>query len=296
MATRSAGPDIPPVVVIVGETGSGKTALAIALAKHFDGEIICADSRTVYKGMTIGTAKPSSEEQAGIPHYGLDLVEPGEQFTAYDFQQLAYRMIAEIAGRGKLPIIVGGTGLYIDAVLYDFQFRKKPSAKERAVLESLPTEALQQKIGELGYDLPENATNRRHLIRLLEAGPSPNQPREPRHRTLVLGLRVPLDQLHQRIEARVELMITRGLSEEVETLLERHHGSEALKAPGYKAIARYVSGEIGLEQAKQQFVRDDLRLAKRQRTWFKRNTHIHWLDAEHRLDEAVDMATTFLAS
>src|SRR5436305_1232916 len=120
MASRTSRPNQSPVVVVLGETGSGKTALGIKIAKQYNGEIISADSRTVYRGMDIGTAKPSLAERQGIPHHGFDLVSPGEHFTAYDFQVLAQRLVADISAQGKLPIIVGGTGLYIDGFIYEF--------------------------------------------------------------------------------------------------------------------------------------------------------------------------------
>lgn len=294
MATRSTRPDQPPLVVIVGPTASGKTALALELAKRYDGAIICADSRTVYKGMDIGTAKPSAEEQAAIPHYGLDAVEPGEPFSAYDFQQLAGRVTADIAAAGKLPIMVGGTGLYIDAVLYDFQFRKSADPNQRQKLQELSVDELQRQVVAAGYPLPENSQNRRHLTRLLESGQAPQQGRRLRPNTLVLGLRPDADQLRERVTNRVDAMIEAGLAHEVKGLIECFGSVEALRAPGYKAFAGYLEGQISLDEAKQQFVRDDLRLAKRQRTWFKRNADIHWLDNRDVLTEAVALITTFL--
>lgn len=294
MASRTSGSDEPPVVVIVGETGSGKSALAIELARRFDGEIIAADSRTVYRGMDIGTAKPTAEERQGIPHYGLDVIEPGGQFTAYDFQQLAKNLVTGIAGRNKLPIIVGGTGLYIDAFLYDFVFRPKPDDAVRADLQLLSISELQKRILAAGLEFPENAQNPRHLRRLLEAGAAPAQPKIPRPNTLVLGLRVPRDRLEQRITERVETMFASGLINEVKTLLDRYGDVEALRAPGYKAVGAYVRGEIDLKEAKRRFIRDDLRLAKRQRTWFKRNPSIHWLDGEDKLEQAAELMSAFL--
>jgi len=294
MAPRNPGSNSAPLVVIVGATASGKTALAIELAKRFNGEIICADSRTVYKGMDIGTAKPTTEERQGIPHYGLDEVEPGESFTAYDFQQLAYRRIAESVTRGKLPIIVGGTGLYIDGVLYGFTFRALPSAAKRAELQGLSVEILQQMVVAAGYDLPASASNKRHLTRLLESGPAPKQDRILRPRTLVVGLRLPDDELKERITLRVAHMFDGGLVNEVQKLLEHYGSVEALRAPCYKAVAAHLSGKISLQEAKTQCIRADLDLAKRQRTWFKRNADIHWLSDRDTLTEAVDLITTLL--
>lgn len=294
MVSGTSRSDEPPVVVIVGETGSGKTALAVELAKLFDGEIIAADSRTVYRGMDIGTAKPTAEERQGIPHYGFDVVEPGDQFTAYDFQQLAQQLTLDIASRNRLPIIVGGTGLYVDAFLYGFSFRPKPDEEVRATLQQLPISELQERVLAAGMQLPENSQNPRHLIRLLEAGAPPAQSKAMRPNTLVLGLRVPHADLEQRVAARVESMFAAGLVDEVKALVRRYSGAEALRAPGYKAVGAYLRGESDLEGAKRMFARDDLRLAKRQRTWFKRNPNIHWIDGENKLEQANVLVSAFL--
>lgn len=294
MVSGSFRSDEPPVVVIVGETGSGKTALAVELAKLFDGEIIAADSRTVYRGMDIGTAKPTAEERQGIPHYGFDVVEPGDQFTAYDFQQLAQQLTLDIASRNRLPIIVGGTGLYVDAFLYGFSFRPKPDEEVRATLQQLPIPELQERVLAAGMQLPENSQNPRHLIRLLEAGAPPAQSKVMRPNTLVLGLRVPHADLEQRVAARVESMFAAGLVDEVKALVRHYSGAEALRAPGYKAVGTYLRGESDLEGAKRMFVRDDLHLAKRQRTWFKRNPNIHWIDGENKLEQANVLVSAFL--
>ena len=294
MEPKRFRPDQPPVVVITGVTGSGKSALAVALARRFNGEIIAADSRTVYKGMNIGTAKPTAEERQGIPHHGFDVVEPGQQFTAYDFQQLAYKAVADIVARGNLPIIVGGTGLYIDAFLYDFQFRPRPGQEMRAALQQLAIDDLQKRVQQAGLPMPANARNPRHLARLLESGTAPSQPREIRQHTLVLGLSVSQGELRRRIEQRVEAMFAAGLIEEVSGLVRRYGDSEALRAPGYKAVAAYLRGDISRSAAKQQFIIDDMRLAKRQRTWFRRNKDIRWLHAPGRLDQAAELVSVLL--
>jgi len=294
MSPDSAHADDPPVVVIVGETGSGKSALAVELAKRYDGEIIAADSRTVYKGMDIGTAKPPVAERQGIVHHGFDVVPPDGQFTAYDFRQLANKEIVDITGRGKLPIIVGGTGLYIDAFLYNFAFRPPLENRLRDDLRSMTVPELQARIRAVGLPLPVNATNPRHLARLLESGQPPRQDRVLRSRTLVLGLRLERPELEQRIVQRVEDMFAAGLIEETARLHAQYGGIEALRTPGYRAVVAYLSGALSVDEAKQQFVRADLHLAKRQRTWFKRNNDIHWLGRPEMLQEAVDLVTTRL--
>ena len=157
-----------PLVVITGPTASGKTSLAIRIAKKFNGEIICADSRTVYKGMDIGTAKPTKEEQAGVPHWGIDLVEPGERFTVADFQEYAYKKIDDIRSRGKLPMLVGGTGLYIDAVIDGYEFSGDADCKLRKRLEEMTLDDLYEYCTKNNINLPENKKNKRYVIRSIE--------------------------------------------------------------------------------------------------------------------------------
>jgi tRNA dimethylallyltransferase len=247
-----------PLVAIVGETASGKSALGLELTQRFNGEIICADSRTIYKGMDIGTAKPSQNERELAVHHVLDVVTPDKKFSVKQFQVMAKDLIKDISDRDKLPILVGGTGLYIDSVLFDYQF---PEAER-------------------------DERNPRHAR-------SDQRDRETmRENTLVIGLRVSRDVLEARITARVEKMMDEGLLVEIEGLAGTY-GWEApgMLAPAYKAFRGYFEGTISLAEAKVLFVKNDLQLAKRQRTWFKRNHSIHWLDDP---SEAVDLVTTFL--
>ncbi len=281
-----------PLIAIVGETASGKSALALELGERYDGEIIAADSRTVYKGMDIGTAKPSTEERAGVPHHLIDVVEPGQAFTVADFKQLANEAIENIHRRGKLPILVGGTGLYADAVLYDFEFRPKAKPAVRERLSKMSVEELQAELTARGIPLPLNNQNHRHLIRALETGGQSATRKPLRDNTLVLGLQIEREILGKRIETRVGQMVRQGFVEEVQKLFGRYPaGIEALKAPGYKAFYKYLQGEVALEEAKKEFVQADISLAKRQRTWFKRNPDIHWISS---IDEAVRLTDSFL--
>jgi tRNA dimethylallyltransferase len=251
-----------PLIVIVGETASGKTALAIELAEKLGGEIICADSRTVYRGMDIGTAKPTLEERARVPHHLLDVVNPDETFTAADFKRLANQAIDDIASRGKLPILVGGSGLYIDAVLFDYSFADSGAARD-----------------------PQNP---RHAAK--EAAGSKS---ELRPNTLVIGLTVEREVLRERITNRVDAMVRAGFMNELKELAAKYGwDAPALQAPGYKAFRGYLGGSLNVDEAKALFVQNDLQLAKRQRTWFKRNDSIHWLPNRY---EAVEIATTFLS-
>lgn len=282
----------PSLIVIVGQTASGKTALAIEVAKLFDGEIICADSRTIYRGMDIGTAKPTAEEQAAVRHHLIDVVEPDETFSAAEFKKLANKAIEDISSRGKMPILVGGTGLYVDAVIYDFKFRSAADTDLRKQLEIKTVEELQAEIVRLGYVMPENERNKRYLIRTIESAGEVSVRGKLRPNILVIGLTVDREILQDRIKARVDQMVSGGFVEECKTLVEKY-GPDApgFKAPGYKAFIPYLNGEIELEEAKARFVSNDLHLAKRQRTWFKRNISIQWF--AHR-SEAVEYLTTIM--
>jgi tRNA dimethylallyltransferase len=284
----------PPLIVIAGETASGKTALAIKLAQQFNGEIICADSRTIYKGMDIGTAKPTAEERAAVPHHLLDVVSPAQPFTVADFKELALAAIKDISARGRIPFLVGGTGLYIDAVVYDFDFTNPPNPQERARLQAMTIQELQQEIQNKGYDLPKNIQNPRHLARVIETEGRIASPQntELRPNTLVIGLTIDKDILKRKLAARVEHMIAEGFTDEVRALFAEYPSdTPALQSTGYKAFRRYLTGKISLEQAKADFVRNDFQLAKRQRTWFKRNKSIHRL---RKQEEIEDLITTFL--
>jgi tRNA dimethylallyltransferase len=247
------------LVVIVGQTASGKSALAMDLALKFKGEIICADSRTVYKGMDIGTAKPSKEDRKLVKHHLLDVVKPDQRFTAADFKQGATKAIDAIVAADKLPIMVGGTGLYIDAVLYDFGFSDGA-----------------------GRD-PENP---RHAAK----GSGSSKPL--RENTLIIGLEIDQETLRERIEKRVEHMVEEDFVEEVNSLLDKYGEDEsAFNAPGYRPFIKHLNGQLSLEEAKQKFIQNDMQLAKKQKTWFKRNKSIHWASSSL---EAVALTTTFL--
>jgi tRNA dimethylallyltransferase len=283
-----------PLIAIVGETGSGKSALGLHLAERFGGEIVCADSRTVYKGMDIGTAKPTAEERAAVPHHLLDVVEPDQPFNAAQFKELAVASIDDIHGRKKLPLLVGGTGLYIDAVIFDYAFLPPHAPDERDALAGKSVDELQAILKERGIALPENARNPRHLIRAIETNGAVAVKKGLRPGTLVLGMRRSRDDLERRIAARVEVMADAGLADEVRRLVGQYgENTEAFRTPGYTAFIRYIHGELTIEQAKAAFVRSDLDLAKRQRTWFRRNKYIQWIESP---DEAVKIVARFLGT
>lgn len=282
------------LVVIVGETASGKSALGMELAQIHYGEIICADSRTVYKGMDIGTAKPSLSDQKMVKHHLLDEVLPSEKFNVAEFKRLATVAIKDISGRGKLPIMVGGTGLYIDSILFDFQFRKPANIEMRKQLENMTVEELHTEINKLNLEPPNNPQNPRHLIRTIEASGELSARSELRANTLVLGLSVESEVLKTRIHDRIIDMVELGLADEVAMLASRYPANtEALQAPGYKSFMKYIASESSLEEVTAAFEQYDLRLAKRQRTWFRRNKSIQWISD---YDEAKSLVQKFLSN
>lgn len=289
-------PDKTPLIFIVGETASGKTAAGIKVAQKVGGEIICADSRTVYRKMDIGTAKPTKQERKLAAHHLIDMVEPGETFSAAQFKALAEKCIQEISNRGKVPIIVGGTGLYIDALLYNFQFSSKADTTYRRQLEQMSDEELTTLLHTKNIDTKGlNTKNRRHVIRTIERGGEMSSDRILRKNTLVLGLSLDRETLQQRIEARVEQMFADGFLDEVKHLA-RIYGwnTEAMSGIGYRVAREHLEGRSTEEEAMQAFIKRDLSLAKRQRTWFKRNQHIEWLnDPELLITKAVEFTERF---
>lgn len=268
----------PPLVVIVGETASGKSALGMEIAQEFNGEIIAADSRTVYRGMDVGTAKPTKDDQKRVPHHLIDVVAPNEQFTAGDFKRLANEAIQDIRSRGKLPVMVGGTGLYVDSVIFDFDFAPKGDPKLRLELEVLTSDELRRRVQELGAT-GIDMNNRRHMIRFLETGGTPKNNNQLINDVILVGLKLSKQELRRRIDLRVEQMFRAGLRKEVDELANRY-GWDAPGMEGiiYKLFRSYKDKKISMSEVKRQFAQKDYLLAKRQRTWFKRNPHITWFD------------------
>lgn len=280
------------MIVIVGETASGKSALAMDLAKRFNGEIICADSRTVYKGMDIGTAKPSLKDQARIKHHGLDLVNPDQKFAAADFKNLADKTINDISKRGKLPIMVGGTGLYIDAVLYDFEFLPKAPSSERNRLKNMNIEQLRNEVMRKSLPMPENAYNPRHLQRVIETTGQSKIKHGLRPNTLILGLAIERNELKRRIETRVNLMLKTGLLREISILSSRYGWDvEAMTGLGYRELKDYSMDAQSLAEIQERIIQSTMNLAKKQRTWFKRNPRVQWFSAA---DSALAFAENWL--
>lgn len=276
-ASLSAPLDGLPLVFIVGPTASGKSSTAMRIAEEFDGEIICADSRTIYKYMNIGTAKPSEEDRARVPHWGLDLIEPGERFTAADFKYYAQRKVYEIRERGHLPMIVGGTGLYVDGVLFDYEFIQ-PDAELRERLGRLSLEELIKYCLDNNVSLPKNQQNRRHLISAIERqNISVERLNEPIANSLVVGITTNRDELKARIAARAEQLFETGMVEEAKMLGKKYGwDSEAMTGNIYRLVRQYLDVEFDEAELKKRFITSDWQLAKRQLTWLKRNQFIHW--------------------
>ncbi|HET8884177.1 MAG TPA: tRNA (adenosine(37)-N6)-dimethylallyltransferase MiaA [Candidatus Saccharimonadales bacterium] len=282
-----------PLVVIVGPTASGKTALAIELAEQYGGEIICADSRTIYKEMDIGTAKPTPDERARVPHWGLDLVAPNERYTAADFKQYANQKIDEIRRRGHVPFLVGGTGLYVDAVIFDYQFSSKANDKLRAKLNALSIEQLHGYCAKHNIILPENKNNKRYVIRAIEQNNQPTTRKSaPISASIIVGIATERDVLRTRISARTEQLFEDGVVEEATILGEKYGwNSEAMTGNIYPLVHAYLENRLTLAEVKEKYTTVDWRLAKRQLTWLRRNPYIQW----YGLTEAKQFLSRHLA-
>lgn len=278
-----------PLVAIVGPTASGKSSLAMKIALKYNGEIICADSRTVYRGMDVGTAKPTDEDQKLVRHHVLDLIDPDQGFSAARFKELAERSIDDIAQRGKLPIMVGGTGLYVDSVLFNYEFGKIPSPEERQLLAMKSTEDLQAILAHKKLKLPENSKNRRHLIRAIESNGVVEQKRCIRNNTVVVGIATERDVLRTRIRSRIEQMFAAGVLDEAKKIAQKYGwDSEAMKGDIYRSCRRIIVDKEDISAAIDDCVKRDMSLAKRQMTWFKRNKQIVWSDDLEYLERKID--------
>lgn len=269
-----------PLIVIVGPTASGKTSLAINLAEIYGGEIICADSRTVYKDMDIGTAKPSYEDCQRVPHWGIDLIYPYEYFSAAEFKQYALKKIENIRSRNKIPFLVGGTGLYIDAIVFDYKFGNKSDVKKRTLLEKLNIEELWKYCRKNNIELPDNYNNKRYVIRCIEQGGINNNRKvEINNNTIVVGISTDRDNLRKRIKDRIEQFFDNNVVEEAR-ILGKIYGwdNRAMSGNIYPILHKYIDNEINIEEAKVEIFYRDWHLAKRQMTWFRRNKNIEWLE------------------
>ena len=268
----------PELLTIVGPTATGKSELALKIAKEFNGEIIAADSRTIYKDLNVGTAKPSRAEQQAIKHHGLDLIVPGKNFSAARFKKYAEAAILEVQSRDKLPILVGGTGLYVDSVLFDFSFiNRKLPLHHRLFVPWWSVEKLQKMIQQRDWPVPENRQNRRYLIAALRrAGQTGTKSDQARPGTLIIGLLPSDSQIKANIAERADKNFG-GLIKETRHLTAKY-GRRNLKNGGiaYKIAVQYLNGEINEAQAKAKILAAEWQYARRQKTWFKRNKNIKW--------------------
>ncbi|MDO4339291.1 MAG: tRNA (adenosine(37)-N6)-dimethylallyltransferase MiaA [Eubacteriales bacterium] len=285
-----------PLIVLTGPTAAGKTKLSISLAKAVNGEIISADSMQVYRHMDIGSAKIRPEEMQGVPHYLVDVMEPDEEFHIVRFQQMAKKAMAEIYAKGRIPVLVGGTGFYIQAVTRDIDFTQAEQEDSyRKELETLAREKgkeyLHQMLRETDPVSAEeiHANNVKRVIRALEfyhQNGTPisvhNQEQKERKSPYNLAyfvLDVPRELLYERIDSRVDEMMKDGLLEEVQSLKDRgcHRGMVSMQGLGYKELLAYLEGEYPLDEAVRILKRDTRHFAKRQLTWFRREPEVTWV-------------------
>lgn len=293
------------LAVLCGPTAVGKTALAVELAERIDAEIIAADSRTIYRGLDVGTAKPTAEQRRRVPHHLLDVVDPAEPFTLNAYQRLARRALVEIRGRGRLPLLVGGTGLYIRAVVDDLSI--PPVAPDHDLRARLDADERAHGPGHLHARLtaldPAAAArihprNIRRLVRALEVMLLTGRPMsiQQRPRTslgsvVMVGLTMARPQLYRRIDERVEAQLSSGLIDETRRLMDRRISSDApaMQALGYRELAGWLRGDYGYDEAVRRFKRNTRRYAKRQLTWFRRDARIVWIDADDLAPDALLM-------
>ena len=268
-----------PLIVITGPTASGKSDVAMKLALKYGVKIKYIFAQTGYKGMDIGTAKPSPSDQQVVPHYLLDVVEPNERFTAADFQRLAINVIEDIRSRGKIPFLVGGTGLYIDSVVLDYKFDVDHDPKLREKLEAMTLEELYAYCKTNNISLPENHKNKRYVVRNIERKGNVVRSNEQKVSTsIVVAVATEKNGLRNRIVQRTEHIFESGVVNEAKLLGEKYGwNSESMTGNIYPIMHKVLNNELTIDQAKEKNVTQDWRLAKRQITWLKRNKFVQWV-------------------
>ncbi len=305
----------PSIVIIAGPTAVGKTSISIKVAKKINGEIISADSMQIYRHMDIGTAKITKAEMDGIKHYLIDEVDPDENFTVSDFQAKANEYILQILNKKKIPIIVGGTGLYINSLVYDLDFTKAISNWElRNKYSEMAQKHGNQYIFNELKEVDIESANRIHIndtkriIRALEIFHETGKPmsyfykdfrkENDKYNVVFLGITMDRDKLYERINRRVNIMIESGLIEEIKKLLDMGYNEDlvSMQGLGYKEIIRYIKGNLTLAQAIEILKRDSRRFAKRQLTWFRRNENIKWIkiDSFCNSEELIEYIVKYL--
>ena len=272
------------LIVIMGTNASGKSALGVELAKKYGGEIVSADSRQVFRGLDLGSGKITEEETKGVPHHLIDVCDPGDFFSMADFQRLAYEAIDGILARGKAPFLVGGTGLYVDAVADGYELSARaPDLELRAHLETYDTPALYEMLKEKLPDTEIDPKNRNRVMRALERLAADDYrpgKRSPRYETLKLGVTWPREALKKRIDERLERRLQCGMVQEVQGLLDAGVSPAFLDKLGleYRYLSQYLLGKWTYDQMVDELGRAIKRFAKRQMTWFRREENLHWLD------------------
>ena len=293
------------VIVICGPTASGKTALSIELAKQINGEIVSCDSMQIYKDMDIGTAKPTIDEMQGIKHYLIDFVLPDQRYSVADFKNDAKKAIKEILEKGKTPIIVGGTGLYVDSLIYEIEYQDiKFDEEYRNKLERIADEEGLDKLYEEAKKIDEKAiekiskNDRKRILRILEiyhaTGKNKTQQeiesrkKEVEYDYHVYALNWNREKLYERINKRVDIMIDQGLIDEVKTVYEKYSKfPTAMQGLGYKEVVEYLENKLTKEEMIEKIKQETRRYAKRQMTWFRKNKQTIWLDGENKIQNNI---------
>lgn len=293
----------PKLVVIEGTNASGKSGLGVALAAHYGGEVVSADSRQVFRGLDLGSGKITPEEMQGVRHHLIDVAEPNEFFSMHDFQRMAYEAVDDVRARGRTPFLVGGTGLYVASVTDGYVMSDtEPDLEYRAYLETMDTPKLYEMLRELRPEMEIDEKNRNRVMRQLEKihdGDDHSAPNAPRYDCLKLGVTWPRPVLRARIDERLDRRLEQGMIEEVQGLLDRGASVEFLKKLGleYRFITQYLIGEIPDRNEMVELLRTAIKqFAKRQTTWFRRDKDIQWLDmAGDPFAEACEKIDRFLA-
>ena len=297
----------PIVYVIGGPTASGKSKLAVELAKKVNGEIISADSMQIYKEMNIGTAKVNKEEMQGVQHYLVDFVSPDERYSVSNFKKDAEKAIEEILEKGKTPIVVGGTGLYIDSLIYGIEFQNEEvdleyREKLNKIADEKGLESLYKKAQKIDPEAMKKTSinDRKRIIRVLEiyhkTGKTKTEQElqsrknEVKYEYKVFAITMDREKLYERIEKRVDSMIEQGLIEEVKQILNKYHTfPTAMQGLGYKEVVEYLEGSCTKEEMIEKIKKETRHYAKRQLTWFRKNKETIWLDGEKSTDENVSI-------
>lgn len=295
------------VIVICGPTASGKTALSIELAKQINGEIVSADSMQIYKDMNIGTAKPTKEEMQGVKHYLIDFVSPDERYSVADYKQEAKKAIRKILKKGKVPIVVGGTGLYVDSLIFEIEypnmeFDEEYREKLEKEVEENGLEGLYEKAKEIDNEAIKKISknDKKRILRILEiyhatGKNKTDQEKESRKKEIefdykVYALKWDREKLYERINKRVDIMLEQGLIEEVKKVYEKYNEfPTAMQGLGYKEVVEYLENNITKEEMIEKIKQETRRYAKRQITWFRKNKQTIWLNAEDKIQNNIQI-------